>query len=180
MVLGTAENVGLGLAALGLVGIGVTVVQRRRSSDATCGCASTCSVDGRNAQVSCTLDHAGGLRRIAEFREVFDRAYLGSERVGDASRWRFQNQSGLVDELQQLAAKEMACCQFFDFQVRTVGNEIWWDIRTPTTAKPVAEEFFALPQRVATTDTGELVERLGKTFMAVGGHFGPGKMEARP
>jgi len=179
-VLGTAETVGLGVAALGLAAIGGAAWRRRTAATSSCGCESACSVKASNVELSCTLDRFGGIHRLAEFRDVFERAYLGSERAADAVRWRFRGAPGLLEELRALAAKEMKCCQFFAFDVRTVGDEIWWDTRTPDTAKPVAEEFFALPQRVTSTDSQGFIDRLGHTFRSIGGHFGPGQTEGRP
>ena len=102
--------------------------------------------------VACRLDGPGVQRRLAEFRDVFARALVGTERLADGVvRWRFQASPGLEDELRSLAEREHACCRFFRFDVRTVGREVWWDSRVERPeAAPVLEELFALPTTLAT------------------------------
>jgi hypothetical protein len=89
-------------------------------------------------------------RRLEEFREVFERSYFESERIEGGGRWRFRAASGLESRLRSLATREHACCRFFRFEIRAVGDEVWWDTRVDDLeAQPVLEEFFTLPIRLS-------------------------------
>ena len=100
----------------------------------------------RTEPIACRLDGEGVRRRVEEFREVFERGYVGGVRIAGGVRWRFRALSGLEADLRSLAEREQACCPFFQFDVRAIGSEIWWDSRVDdVAAQPILEDFFALP-----------------------------------
>ena len=86
--------------------------------------------------------------RLAEYRDLFADALVGRERIDeDAIQFRFRARPGLLDRVNDLAAREKACCAFFDFVISEHGDEIWWDARVPD--DPIAHEildaFYMLP-----------------------------------
>ncbi len=97
-------------------------------------------------RIACTLDSEGFRRRMEEFRDVFERAYLSSERIEDGGRFRFRALPGLLDELRSLAEREHACCRFFRFDVFEKDGELVWETRVDAEAVPVLDAFLALPE----------------------------------
>ncbi len=83
--------------------------------------------------------------RLAEYRRLFAEALAGRERVGAGIRFRFHAEAGVEEWVRDLAAREKACCAFFDFTVTTEGAEVWWDGTVPEEARPILDEFYALP-----------------------------------
>lgn len=96
--------------------------------------------------IACTLDEDGFRRRMEEFRGVFERAFLSSERIEGGGRFRFRVLPGLLDELRALAEREHACCRFFRFDVFEKDGELVWETRVDREAAPVLEAFLALPE----------------------------------
>ncbi|MFT5359419.1 MAG: hypothetical protein ACI9KE_006662 [Polyangiales bacterium] len=173
------EAIGLTIVGVGVLTLVVGWVLRLRAgsspaaeekaSTSGCGCAAkaetapssnerTFAVGDatQGASVACTLDGQGSRSRALAFKRVFERAYLRSERVGQSVRWRFGDAPGLFEELTALAAQEHVCCSFFEFDIRAVGAEVWWETRSSAQAQPVLEEFFALPQTLQTSEGEEL------------------------
>jgi hypothetical protein len=120
------------------VGLGAFRWWRRRRR---CGCDDTAT-----EPIACTLDGQGFRQRLDELREVFERGYLGGERITDGVRWRFRAAPGLEMQLRDLAEREHQCCRFFRFDIRATGDEIWWESRVANAAaQPILDEFFELP-----------------------------------
>ncbi len=69
------------------------------------------------------------------------------ERTDTGIRFRFGVRDGLADEVRDLAAREKACCAFFDFDVREHGDEITWDasVVDDPIARQILDEYYALP-----------------------------------
>jgi hypothetical protein len=82
---------------------------------------------------------------MKEFRDVFGRGYLSSERFQGGGRFRFRALPGLAAELGSLAERERACCPFFRFEISERAGEIWWETRVDPEAEPVLEAFLELP-----------------------------------
>jgi hypothetical protein len=82
--------------------------------------------------------------RIAEYQRIFTRALIGRERTDNGIRFRFGAEPGLEAWIADLAAREKACCGFFDFAVTRHGNEIWWDasVVDDDLARSILEEFY--------------------------------------
>jgi hypothetical protein len=85
--------------------------------------------------------------RLAEYRRLFASALTGRDRVGDAIRFRFR--ADAEEWVRDLAAREKACCAFYDFTIAVEGAEVWWDCTAPADARPVLDEFHALPDMLA-------------------------------
>lgn len=84
--------------------------------------------------------------RLAEYRRLFDTALLARLRTAGGIRFRFRSEAVDEAQLRELAAREQACCPFFDMEIRRVGEELWWDTAV---SQPdggfVLEEFYRLP-----------------------------------
>ncbi len=92
-----------------------------------------------------------GPERMAEYGRLFARALAGRERTADGIRFRFRAEDGIEAWVRDLAAREKACCPFFDFEVRTAGEEVLWDatVVDDDIARAILDEFYALPDTVA-------------------------------
>jgi hypothetical protein len=66
--------------------------------------------------------------RMAEYDRLFTRALAGRERTEARVRLRFRADEGVEAWVRDLAAREKACCPFYDFMVGTTAGQVWWDI----------------------------------------------------
>jgi hypothetical protein len=83
--------------------------------------------------------------RLAEYRRLFAEALIGRERTADGIRFRFGSAPGVEEWVRDLAAREKACCPFFEFAVGTDGGEVRWDTTVLVErARPILEAFYAL------------------------------------
>jgi hypothetical protein len=100
-------------------------------------------------QIVCNLTDAPdtGPERMAEYQRLFGSALLGRERTADGIRFRLRADEGVETWARDLAAREKACCPFFDFHIGTDGAEVRWDVRVPDddVARAVLDEFYAIP-----------------------------------
>jgi hypothetical protein len=120
----------------------------------------------RREPIACTLDGQGFRHRLDEFRQAFERGYLGGERIPGGVRWRFRAAPELERDLRSLAEREQACCRFFRFDIRTIGDLIHWDTRVDDAdAEPVLQEFFTLPSQLLSSGAADVATA----------PFGPGR-----
>jgi len=104
-----------------------------------------------SAPIACTLDATGMAARMAEFGQLFREALVGRDTTADGIRFRFATGSGVEEKIRDLARREQMCCSFFSFAIEAHDDEVWWDARvTDPCARPVLDEFFTLPERLAT------------------------------
>jgi hypothetical protein len=85
---------------------------------------------------ACTLPTAAQPLRLAEFDALFATAVREVARPGPRHlRLSLSGAEGLAATVRDLAARETACCSFFDFQVDSVaaagGEAVTLDIRVP-------------------------------------------------
>jgi hypothetical protein len=99
--------------------------------------------------IACTLDSEDFRRRMEEFRDVFERAYLSGERFPGGGRFRFRALAGLEADLRSLAEREQACCRFFRFEIFAKDDELWWETRVDREAEPILDVFLELPDLLA-------------------------------
>ena len=99
-----------------------------------------------------------GPERLKEYQRLFTQALVGRERTGDGIRLRFRAGHGVEAWIRDLAAREKACCPFFDFTITTDGDEVRWDatVVDDDLARAILDEFYALADHV--TDGGEALE----------------------
>src|SRR5689334_6978255 len=67
------------------------------------------------------------VERLAEYQTLFATALIGRERTVDGIRFRFRAEPGLEEQVRSLAAREKACCAFFNFTINRHDDEIWWN-----------------------------------------------------
>jgi hypothetical protein len=99
--------------------------------------------------------------RMAEYGRLFGAALVGRERTTDGIRFRLRADDGVEAWVRDLAAREKACCPFFDFAVSTHDDEVRWDVTVvdDDTARAVLDEFYRLPE-TAVDGVDGLSERL--------------------
>jgi hypothetical protein len=106
--------------------------------------------------------------RLAEYRRLFGTDLIGRERTDTGIRFRFRARDGLADEIRDLAAREKACCAFFDFDIREHDDEITWDasVVDDPIARKILDEYYALPDSLSGSTT-ELFERFARQGLEI-------------
>ena len=86
--------------------------------------------------------------RLAEYQRLFAQALVGRERTAEGIRFRFRADEGVEAWVRDLAAREKACCPFFDFEVAAEGNQVRWDVAVvdDDAARAVLEDFYNLSE----------------------------------
>src|SRR5215207_4570578 len=121
-------------------------------------------------QIVCDMTDASDTptERLAEYERLFSAALLGRTRTRDGVRFRFRGDEGIETWVQDLAAREKACCAFFTFTVTRTDREVHWvaSVVDDDIARAILEEFYALPDAVAAG--GEALEdRLSRRGLRV-------------
>lgn len=106
--------------------------------------------------------------RLAEYRRLFGDDLIGRERTDSGIRFRFRPRVGLAAEIRDLAAREKACCAFFDFDIRENDDEITWDasVVDDPIARQILDEYYALPDSLVGSTT-ELFDRFAREGLAI-------------
>lgn len=106
--------------------------------------------------------------RLAEYRRLFGSDLIGRERTEGGIRFRFAARPGLAAEIRDLAAREKACCAFFDFDIREHGDEITWDasVVDDPTAHQILDEYYALPDTLDGS-VADLFDRFAKNGLEI-------------
>jgi hypothetical protein len=113
-------------------------------------------------------------QRMAEYGRLFAQSLAGRDRTEQRVRLRFRTDGGVEAWVRDLAAREKACCPFYDFGISATGGEVWWDISLvdgganddPDTARIMLDEFYDAPDNVAGGVAG-MKERLANSGIAV-------------
>ncbi|WP_281904379.1 hypothetical protein [Phytohabitans aurantiacus] len=113
-------------------------------------------------------------QRMAEYGRLFAQSLAGRDRTEQRVRLRFRTDGGVEAWVRDLAAREKACCPFYDFGISATGGEVWWDISLvdgganddPDTARMMLDEFYDAPDNVAGGVAG-MKERLANSGIAV-------------
>jgi hypothetical protein len=104
--------------------------------------------------IACDMTTAAdtGQERFLEYERLFTKALVGRERTADGIRFRLRADEGVEAWVRDLAAREKACCAFYDFQITTDGHEVLWDasVIDDDIARDILEEFYGLPDNIAT------------------------------
>ncbi|MEX0865573.1 MAG: hypothetical protein WD269_12000 [Acidimicrobiia bacterium] len=84
--------------------------------------------------------------RLDEYRRLFAEKLIARERTERGIRFRFRDIEGTEEWVRDLAARENACCGFFDFDVSISEGEVRWDasVVDDDIARSVLEEFYLL------------------------------------
>jgi hypothetical protein len=87
--------------------------------------------------------------RMAEYQRLFAQVYAGRERTAEGIRFRFRADDGVEAWVRDLAAREKACCAFYDFAVSTHGDEVHWDasVVDDEITRTILDEFYDLPDK---------------------------------
>ncbi|GEM_PF-1297967 len=106
--------------------------------------------------------------RMAEYGRLFAQALIGRERTTEGIRLRFRAGDGIEAWVRDLAAREKACCPFFDFSISTHGDEVYWyaTVIDDDIARDILDEFYTLPDAVGGGVAG-LENRLGERGLQV-------------
>ena len=105
-----------------------------------------------NTEIPIACDMSGapdtGPERLAEYQRLFATALVGRERTAGGIRFRLRADDGVEAWVRDLAAREKACCPFFDFDVTTADGEVRWDARVvdDDVAREILDEFYRLPE----------------------------------
>jgi hypothetical protein len=106
----------------------------------------------RKQPIVCDMTSAPdtGEERMREYQRLFGRALVGRERTAGGIRFRLRADDGIEAWVRDLAAREQACCSFFDFSVTTEGGEVHWDagVVDDDIAREILDEFYALPDHL--------------------------------
>jgi hypothetical protein len=106
-----------------------------------------------NSPIACDMSTARDTpeERLAEYRELFARALRGRERRADGVVLRFD--AAAREQVEDLVAREHACCPFADYRVELAGDEVIWTTTNPATGEnraavdAVLDAFYALPDQ---------------------------------
>jgi hypothetical protein len=98
-----------------------------------------------DAPIACDMRSARDTpeERLAEYRELFERALVGRERSSGAVVLRFH--AGARGQVEDLARREHACCPFLDYRVEVVRDEVVWTVAGDLRAASTLDAFHALP-----------------------------------
>lgn len=95
---------------------------------------------------ACTLPTAARPLRLAEFDALFASALRGQERLDPRHlRMTLAGEQGLEATVRDLAARETACCSFFDFTITATsdpagtGERVTVDIAVPAAQTAVLD-----------------------------------------
>jgi hypothetical protein len=96
--------------------------------------------------IACDMTNAPDTpaERIAEYRRLFGQHLAGRNRSSAGRiRFRLRAEEGVEAWVRDLAAREKACCPFFEFSVSTVDGVVQWDVAVPDDemAHAVLDEF---------------------------------------
>ena len=107
--------------------------------------------------IACDMSNAPDTpaERLDEYRRLFARNLAGRERSGAGIRFRFRAEPGVEAWVRDLAAREMACCAFFNMAVTTTGQEVRWDLSVidDDMARLILADFYRLPDTLASAET---------------------------
>ncbi|MBG0567332.1 hypothetical protein [Actinoplanes aureus] len=112
--------------------------------------------------------------RMAEYGRLFAQSLAGRERTGQRVRLRFRADDGVEAWVRDLAAREKACCPFYDFRISAADGEVRWDIglvdgvadSDEEVARAMLDEFYDAPDNVAGGVAG-MKQRLAEDGIAV-------------
>ena len=118
---------------------------------------------GNTTPIVCDMTSApdNGPERMKEYQRLFGQHLLGRARTTDGIEFRLRAEPGLEAWIRDLAAREKACCPFFDFTITVERGDIRWhaSVVDDDIARAILDEFYDLPDTVATGVEG-LEDRL--------------------
>ncbi|MEV6305594.1 hypothetical protein AB0M02_39690 [Actinoplanes sp. NPDC051861] len=112
--------------------------------------------------------------RMAEYERLFAQSLTGRERTEQQVRLLFRADDGVEAWVRDLAAREKACCPFYDFRISAAAGEVRWEIGLvegvaagdEDMARTMLDEFYDAPDNVAGGVAG-MKQRLSQGGIAV-------------
>jgi hypothetical protein len=112
--------------------------------------------------------------RMAEYGRLFAQSLTGRERTEQRVRLRFRADDGVEAWVRDLAAREKACCSFYDFRISATAGEVCLDIGLvdgvadgdEDMARSMLDEFYDAPDNVA-GGVAAMKQRLAQRGIAV-------------
>lgn len=100
---------------------------------------------GKTGPVACFLDGDSYRKRVARIRALMERALLSRERRDTSVRLRFRLDTGVMEELESLAALERECCPFLMLELEKSQSEAVLSIAGPDDSTALLDEAFGGP-----------------------------------
>lgn len=91
--------------------------------------------------MACALSTDDLKARFVEIGELAGRALLGHEQEGRTLHLRYAKAA--ANDLERLVAKERTCCEFLQFDIRTLDDHVYLDITAPVEAGEFAPLLYA-------------------------------------
>lgn len=99
---------------------------------------------------ACTLPSEERPGRLAEFDSLFATAVDRVERRADTVRLHLSRSEGVVERVEEVTAREAACCSFFTFRLHLdVGGAVSLDISAPPAYRSILDALAARAERMA-------------------------------
>lgn len=106
--------------------------------------------------------------RLAEYRELFGTVLVSREHTETGIRFTFRADPGVGDHVRDLAAREKACCAFFDFIIEDHDDVVTMDasVVDDPIARQILEEYYRLPDTLP-DGAAALVERFADNGLEI-------------
>ncbi|MGN6676541.1 MAG: hypothetical protein ACTHKL_02010 [Streptosporangiaceae bacterium] len=112
---------------------------------------------GKRPAVACDMSTAQDTpaERLDEYQRLFTGFLVGRERSAAAIRFRFRADPGIEPWVRDLAAREKACCAFFNVAVTRTDHEVLWDVSVidDAMARMILADLYQLPDALAIPGT---------------------------
>jgi hypothetical protein len=95
--------------------------------------------------IACTLTSESAAARIEEWRHFFAHSTGAAEKAGDLQlRVHLDGSPRTLEAAVDLARREKACCDFFEFAIEVEADASWLSIRVPPDGAATLEDFVSL------------------------------------
>jgi hypothetical protein len=95
---------------------------------------------------ACTLPTTERPMRLAEFEELFADHLTDTSWTGDRLRLSLSGGAGLREHVADLAARENACCSFFDFALSGTADAVVLEVGVPAERREILDALAALAE----------------------------------
>ncbi|MDX6373984.1 MAG: hypothetical protein QOD98_2972 [Nocardioidaceae bacterium] len=95
---------------------------------------------------ACTLPTAERPMRLSEFENLFADHVTDLSWSGDRLELSLSGAAGLRERVADLAARESACCSFFDFALSGSADEVVLEVGVPPERREILDALAALAE----------------------------------
>jgi hypothetical protein len=88
---------------------------------------------------ACTMPTVDRPVRLAEFDALFSSTVRRVERRGSDVRMHLAGDTGLVEKVRDLTARETSCCSFFAFTIEGADDGLTLDISVPPARQEILD-----------------------------------------